>query len=415
MWICRRAVAVLVAPSSAPANGRLTSDAHFTLRANQGPSVNVTLAAAATSTNVGIDDLVDDLNAALAIAGLGGEVVAGRDADRLKFTVTASAGTDEALVQLNAAALDAAVTQLGFVNGQFVADSVEQHVFIEDAVVTASANLTAADLDIAAALGFLDVGIVDGSGTAVASVSVALTDPTTGTPGGRVTLDELFAGLDSDLASITARRRSPARPISCCRCRVDPNILGGEHPTNPAVTVDWTDITNPATLTVTPNADMQRLLDFRDLSFVDIVDALQAAIDYLATLKQFSFLNQELPLVNASVTELIDYADEFAERLEELRANPAASLQFVEQTIEDTFDLPPEAVTLSLENGALRIGLSFATLASATRSIDLDLAALSAAAGGVPQLDGIANLIDVAGSAQLSLDAGATLAYRFGH
>jgi hypothetical protein len=305
-----------------PANGQLTSDA-FTLRANQGrPST--TLAAAATSTNVGVDDLVTDLNAALVIAGLGGTVVAGRDADRLKFTVTALAGTDEALLQLNAAALDAAVTQLGFVNGQFVADSVEQHVFIEDAVVTASANLTAADLDIAAALGFLDVGIVDGSGTAVASVSVALTDPTTGTPGGRITLDELFAGLASDLASITAPQVAGSASF-VLPVRVDPNILGGEHPSNPAVTVDWTDI---------QSRDANGYAQYRHAAaarfprsqFCRHVDALQAAIDYLATLKQFSFLNQELPLVNASVTELIDYAGEFAGRLEE-RANPAASLQ----------------------------------------------------------------------------------------
>jgi hypothetical protein len=292
------------------------------------------LAAAAKSTNASIDDLVDDLNVALTVAGVAGEVVAGRDADRLKLTVTAPAGTDVALLQLAAATVDAAVTQLRFVNGQYVTDSVEHHVFIEDAVVTASAHLTAADLDIAAALGFLDVSIVDGSGTAIAGVSVALTDPTTGTPGGRVTLDELFDGLDSNLASITAAPQISGSANFVLPVRADPNMFGASHPANPALVVTWTDITNPATLSATPNADMQQLLDFRDLNFVDIVQALEATIEYLATLEQFSFLNQKLPLVNASVIELVDYADVFAERLEELRNDPASSLQFVEQAIE---------------------------------------------------------------------------------
>ncbi len=406
-------VAVLSASADAPANGRLTSDAHVTLHVNEAAPVNVTLTSAATSTNTSLDDLVVDINAALNAAGLTG-VAAARSGNRLTLSAVPSPASDSPLLRLSSAAGDAAITQLRFVNGDVATDSTARHFFIEDASVSGSVDLTAADVDVSARIGFLDVGIVDGSAAATAGVTVGLKDAATGTPGGRMTLDELFDHLSGNLASITTTPVIAGSANAVLPVRVEPNLFGAAHPVNPAIAVAWTDITNPATLAVTPNADMQQLLDFQNLSFADIVGALQAAIDYLATLKQFSFLDEELPLLNASVTDLVDYADEFSQRLDELRNNPAGSLQLVEQAIEETFGLPPQSVTLSLDGSALRIELSFDVLVNGMRSIDIDLAALAAAAGGVPELEGIINLVDVAGGAKLSFEAGATLAIDLG-
>ena len=47
-------------------------------------------------------------------------------------------------------------------------------------------------------------------------------------------------------------------------------------------------------------------------------------------------------------------------------------------------------------------------------AMDLDLAKLAGFGGGVPNLSGVANLIDVSGSAKLSVDASAHLHLRFG-
>ena len=55
-----------------------------------------------------------------------------------------------------------------------------------------SISLIASDVDATARVGFVDVSIVNGHGSASASVNVSLTDPGIGASDGRITLDELF-------------------------------------------------------------------------------------------------------------------------------------------------------------------------------------------------------------------------------
>ena len=86
--------------------------------------------------------------------------------------------------------------------------------------------------------------------------------------------------------------------------QVDPDFFGSGQPANPAFSVAWTDILDTSTLTVTPNADLAQMLDFSQLSFADIVQAFTQTIQYLETLKQFSFLNANLPLLGTSVSGL---------------------------------------------------------------------------------------------------------------
>ncbi|MCA9125996.1 MAG: DNRLRE domain-containing protein, partial [Planctomycetales bacterium] len=59
-------------------DGRLSEDAHFAIRMEGSPPVFVTVLAADTADNATIDDLFEDVNAALTRAGLGGFVIAER-------------------------------------------------------------------------------------------------------------------------------------------------------------------------------------------------------------------------------------------------------------------------------------------------------------------------------------------------
>ncbi|RLC09329.1 MAG: hypothetical protein DRH43_08470, partial [Deltaproteobacteria bacterium] len=84
--------AVLIATGDAPADGRLSGDARFTLSVNGADPVSVVVKADATNGNDGtpanenIDDLVADLNTAIISADLNSLVRAGRIGNKLKFS-----------------------------------------------------------------------------------------------------------------------------------------------------------------------------------------------------------------------------------------------------------------------------------------------------------------------------------------
>ena len=71
-----------------PTTFNLSADATFTLSTNNGLPASVVLTKASTDDNQSIDDLVADLNDALAVAGIGDEVVAGSDSGKLTLTST---------------------------------------------------------------------------------------------------------------------------------------------------------------------------------------------------------------------------------------------------------------------------------------------------------------------------------------
>jgi hypothetical protein len=155
---------------------------------------------------------------------------------------------------------------------------------------------------------------------------------------------------------------------------------------------------------------MQELASFEHVSQADVIDVLLAAAEYLASLEEFSFLDEKLPLINRSVSDLVGYAQDFSSAVEELQNNPSATLQELERRLEVALGLVPDSplVNLALDGTALRLELIAGTSVDEEVAIDLDLAALSAAAGGVPGLENVARLVDLSGSGRLSLVAGAT-------
>jgi len=118
--------AELVADGDAPPLGRLSAAAGFSLRI--GGAAPVAVSVPADPTNTSIDDLVDDVNTALADAALDVAVVAGRKGDRLTLTIAEAAGEASlVLVSPNSVAL----TELHFADN---ATSVPQGVIEVNAV-----------------------------------------------------------------------------------------------------------------------------------------------------------------------------------------------------------------------------------------------------------------------------------------
>ena len=132
--------AVLVGASAAPVNGRLTSDAIFTVVINADAEFDVVVAAADTLDNASVDDLVDDFNAALVAAGADDVVFASRTASgainlatrEIAFVASLEDddGATEFSLEILAEAGNAIVDELGFADGQIatggllIADSI---------------------------------------------------------------------------------------------------------------------------------------------------------------------------------------------------------------------------------------------------------------------------------------------------
>ena len=95
-----------------------------------------------------------------------------------------------------------------------------------------------------------------------------------------------------------------------------------------------------------PNVD-DILNRFDELSFEDIIGALQLAVDFLRGLDGSdgggavaTVLDTKLPLVDRSVSDLIDLASEWADVIDEIAADPVGSIQKLGDVLSDRFGLP---------------------------------------------------------------------------
>src|SRR5207237_1388548 len=105
---------------------------------------------------------------------------------------------------------------------------------------------------------------------------------------------ELFNAIGGNVSTLAPTPTLAGSANLTLPLKVDPNILGAGHPAAPAATVTWTDIRDPNTLNVSFNADTSKLLDFQNVSYASVVQAILQAVQYLGNLEKFGFLNQKL-------------------------------------------------------------------------------------------------------------------------
>ncbi|WP_283806368.1 LEPR-XLL domain-containing protein [Bradyrhizobium sp. cf659] len=173
----------------------------------------------------------------------------------------------------------------------------------------------------------------------------------------------------------------------------------------------------------TPNAaisdfesDLGNLVEFDnvDFDFDSIVDALLMVRNLLGEIEVAdSLLSAPIPLVDVSVSDLLDFADTFSHALTEAQHNPAASLQLLDKTISEAFGVDPAGDLISftlddfgtpgnVDDDVIKIELNLGAAFGRSLSVripDLDLPT------GVVDFGGAATL-DAHGSANFKLDIG---------
>ncbi len=216
-----------------PTDGRLLNDATFQLSVAGGAATTVRVAV--DPTNATRADLVRDVNAALLAADVPDIVTAGVNAGG-HLTLTAARPTQG--VSLVIGEVSAGAAELGLTADSNAVDTLADHAWLEDATFTGSVAVSAADIQAVATLGFLDIQITQGQASADVSISARLKNGEAGTPGGRVTIRDLFRAQSDDPLSIAAFQFAGTAAASLEHIQVVDNFLGVIEG-NPSVTLDW--------------------------------------------------------------------------------------------------------------------------------------------------------------------------------
>ncbi len=175
-------------------------------------------------------------------------------------------------------------------------------------------------------------------------------------------------------------------------------------------------------------SDLDDLLKFDnlDFNFSAILDALILLSDFLDGFEEFGFLNEDLPLLDMSINDVLDFADRFNDAVNEALANPAGTIQTLEAKLKEALGLAPSSTAISLtldhwdndtpdtgdDIDLLKIGIHLDTGFSETANIaipEINIPVLSK----VFDLGGSADLA-VGGSIGLDLDLGINLANPLG-
>ena len=170
----------------------------------------------------------------------------------------------------------------------------------------------------------------------------------------------------------------------------------------------------PPAITVS-ELDLGDLPSFDDLSFDSILEALKQLASFLSSIQGFELFDQDIPLINKSVNDLMGLADTFTQALSDIENDPAATLQVLEDKIENAFGLPadgsgPFGINLSLDTNILKFELDLGV--DFNESIGLEIPDfLNLGDLGIPGLSGFAGLT---GSADLNASGSLTASFDFG-
>ncbi|MCC7373311.1 MAG: M10 family metallopeptidase C-terminal domain-containing protein [Verrucomicrobiales bacterium] len=360
-----------------PSTGVLTRNAEFTLVLDDARHV---IRVARDIRNASLADLVADINAQFSAEGLADQVIAGVSGNAITLEVldedadgdgVFDAGEDRngdgnfdsqlgqiSLLQIIGEDDNTAFTELGLVNGQFDRADVKG-LFVDDVVLDGSARISATDLDAAFRFGIFAIIAENGAVEGSAAVNVGLQSPTGGT---RFLLSELKAAAP-DFGSLlkVAPVITGSIDLTAPTLTVEPELI--DIPADQPLRIYIPDIhftdynsapynstTNPTGLFLTVPT-MGGLGNFSCFTFLNIVQALDTLADELETMQGFGFLGQKLPLINRSISDLLDSAGNFAELVQGLATGDADTIETLEHDLEEFFQVSdPRLISLSVED-----------------------------------------------------------------
>ena len=399
-------LATWLSATDLPLNGVLSADASFLVRVNDATQPTL-VTVARDAANTTRSALVTDINAAIQAAGVTG-LSASLQGARLRFNVTGNALGANLQFSVPNDASNPAKSELGLPVVGFAGDGLTGKTFLRDIRVTGHAEFTAADVDATAAFGIFQVGIANGTVSGEATVDVQVRK--SGNPAIPIYMGELYQAVNL-IPSYTSITKSGSVSGNLPIALQGPAVIS--LPGSPRVQFSMSNVFQPGTLTVTVQ-DLAPLQAYQNFDVADVIAGLNSLANFFNSVEGFSFLNQKLPLLNKSVTDLVSFVDNFQSAVTSLTNAGPITLQQLEQKLEQALGLSAGALSMSLTATDLLIQLNIVEQLPAglqQMAMDLDLASL---AGGNANLSGVGHLIDVGGSAKLNVSAAAELDLNFG-
>ena len=81
--------------------------------------------------------------------------------------------------------------------------------------------------------------------------------------------------------------------------------------------------------------------DFQDISFDEVIQALEGLVDFLNVFdSDFDFFTTEIPFLGFSLGDKLDFVNRLSAAVQDIKQNPAGSLQALAQKIRENFGLP---------------------------------------------------------------------------
>ena len=295
----------------------------------------------------------------------------------------------------------------GQILGKALHGQMESGRFFIDATnanFNASASLASSDIDAAARFGFAGVAIEDGTSSVLVDLNVALADPGTDAPDGRITFDELFGALGSDIDSLVppGQRNLSGSAQFDLPIRLEPPDF--DPGTNPALIVSWPDLFDPNTLSADIDPDFDLLAALENFAVTRILDAMRQVHATVESVETQAIFDQELPLIDRSIAELLDISGKLNRVIDRVeddqpRTIEAFRISLVDAVKAEVGDLLPD-LSLSFADQSFDLDLGFDAGFHQSLPFNLDLVDLN--------LSG-ANLISAETSGMLAVDADAAV------
>jgi hypothetical protein len=389
--------AAIFATGDAPANGNFAGEAVFQLQVGSADPVEVRLFGTGNAT---LDDLIADINAALAAKALA--VSAERDGNRIRLRTTSFTATPT--LRVTASAGNPAVTALRLPTAADAFDSIGNHVFIRDAGIDASLAL-GGDLSASATFGFVDItGTLSAEGDLGFSFS----------PGGgaRLGVAELFDILSTNPASLgtptlTGSAAFHVGNVAAVAAGIDLGIIPGG---SEQISVLVPDYLGSAPQIVVNPALLAGLDSFKEMDFDTILNALTKLAEVLEGMANNGLMGGEIPIIGVSAGDFFGFATDFLQFVQKMREpqNRARSLADLEDKLQAGLNevLAGAAPTIHIgfANTILTLALDFNRTANSTLDLNLDFDTL----GPVANLPVGGSLVEVSSTETISLQGGLT-------
>ncbi|HYW20936.1 MAG TPA: DUF4347 domain-containing protein [Nodularia sp. (in: cyanobacteria)] len=191
-------------------------------------------------------------------------------------------------------------------------DSISERLFIvENSGIDANVDLTASDINLAAAISILQVGIENGTANVNIGTSITLKDPSAD---GKITLQEIFDNPLSSLVNINTSTASGNIILPLVLSGLDD--LGISLPANTAIELGFAaSLSGITTSFNVPDVNLESIINsFTNFSTDDLINVLGKVIELLNT-QELGIFNQKIPLIDTSINELLEFTKPFVDTI----------------------------------------------------------------------------------------------------